>query len=167
MAIHIVLFEPEIPQNTGNIARSCAATGACLDLIGPLGFSISDRYLKRAGLDYWPLVEVVCHDNWQAYLAQYPDCTRFYATTKASCAYHDARYPTDCHLVFGPESRGLPEEMLRMADGPRIRIPMRPAIRSLNLSNSVAIVLFEALRQQDFPGLAPSGAWNHETIHSE
>ena len=167
MAIHIVLFEPEIPQNTGNIARSCAATGACLDLIEPLGFSISDRYLKRAGLDYWPLLEVVCHENWQSYLARYPECNRYYATTKASSAYHETQFAADCHLVFGPESRGLPEQILCTADGPGIRIPMRPAIRSLNLSNAVAIVLFEALRQQGFPGLVSSGTGYHGAVSNE
>ena len=157
MPIHIVLYEPEIPQNTGNIARSCAATGAILHLVGPLGFSISDRYLKRAGLDYWPLVEVICHEGWEAYMRDYPDAVRFYATTKASVPYHEPTYPDECHLVFGPESRGLPESLLHIADGIRIRIPMRPAIRSLNLSNSVAVILFEALRQQGFSGLAHTG----------
>lgn len=159
MPIHIVLFEPEIPQNTGNIARSCAATGAMLHLVGPLGFSISDRHLKRAGLDYWHLVEVACHDRWTDYLAEYPDASRFYATTKASVPYHEVKYADGCHLVFGPESRGLPDTLLQTADGPRIRIPMRPAIRSLNLSNAVAVTLFEALRQNGFPGLETAGAF--------
>ena len=158
MAIHIVLFEPEIPQNTGNIARSCAATGACLHLIEPLGFSISDRYLKRAGLDYWSQVDVISHPSWQAYCARYPDAKRFFATTKASRPYHEAAYPPDCHLVFGPESRGLPSTLLEETAGSNIRIPMRPAIRSLNLANAVAIVLFEALRQMDFPGFNLNGS---------
>lgn len=157
MAIHIVLFEPEIPQNTGNIARSCAATGACLHLIGPLGFSISDRHLKRAGLDYWPLVDVRTHEHWQGYMREYAGSCRFYATTKGSVPYHEVSYPSDAHLVFGPESRGLPLSLLEQADGPRIRIPMRPSIRSLNLSNSVAVVLFEALRQQGFSSLVSTG----------
>jgi tRNA (cytidine/uridine-2'-O-)-methyltransferase len=158
VAIHVVLFEPEIPQNTGNIARSCAATGACLHLIEPLGFSISDRYLKRAGLDYWPLVDVHSHHSWLAYLEEYPAASRFYATTKGSVPYQEVSYPLDAHLVFGPESRGLPVSMLEHADGPRIRIPMRPAIRSLNLSNSVAVILFEALRQHDFSELVSTGS---------
>lgn len=157
VAIHIVLFEPEIPQNTGNIARSCAATGACLHLIEPLGFSISDRHLKRAGLDYWSQVDVVSHPDWQTYCARYPRAKRFYATTKASVPYHETAYPPDCHLVFGPESRGLPMTLLEASDGTNIRIPMRPAIRSLNLSNAVAIVLFEALRQRGFPGFNLAG----------
>lgn len=152
MPIHIVLYEPEIPQNTGNIARSCAATGSVLHLVGPLGFSISDRHLKRAGLDYWHLVEVAYHERWSDYLAAYPSVPRFLATTKASVPYNELTYPDDCHLVFGPESRGLPDAVLHGAHDPCIRIPMLPAIRSLNLSNSVAVILFEALRQHGFPG---------------
>ncbi len=157
MAIHIVLYEPEIPQNTGNIARSCAATGARLHLIEPLGFSISDRYLKRAGLDYWSQVEIHSHCSWEAYCSEYPHAKRYFATTKASVPYHEVAYPQECHLVFGPESRGLPLALLHEAADARIRIPMLSNIRSLNLSNAVAIVLFEALRQQDFPGFEMTG----------
>jgi len=160
VAINIVLLEPEIPQNTGNIARSCAATGARLHLVGPLGFSISDRYLKRAGLDYWHQVDVAAYDSWQDFIRQHGDGTFFYASTKSSHTYVEPAYPENAYLVFGPESRGLPEALLRDNMDRCIRIPMRKGIRSLNLSNSVAIVLCEILRQKDFPDLEPAG-WMH------
>ena len=151
--MHIVLVEPEIPQNTGNIARTCAATGTPLHLVGKLGFSIADKYLKRAGLDYWPMVDLHQHEELMAALADKP----FYlASTHGGRNYADVAYsPADC-LVFGKESQGLPHELLMQYPDRVIRIPMYPGTRSLNLSNSVAVVLFEALRQQGFPGMQPA-----------
>ena len=155
--LHVVLIEPEIPQNTGNIARTCAATGSELHLVKPLGFKLEDRYLKRAGLDYWPLVKVHVHEDFSQVLAQYPDAPFFYASTKAPRSYAQASYPRDAFLVFGKESRGLPENLLERVYDRCVRIPMAPGARSLNLSNSVAIVVYEALRQQGFEGLASEG----------
>ncbi|OPZ66885.1 MAG: tRNA (cytidine(34)-2'-O)-methyltransferase [Firmicutes bacterium ADurb.Bin467] len=155
--IHIVLVEPEIPQNTGNIARTCAATGAKLHLIRPLGFEISDRYLKRAGLDYWHMMSYEVHDGWDAFLAKYPDASMRFATTKAPRDYCQAHYGPDDFLVFGRETRGLPETLLKPNYDRCVRIPMRPDARSLNLSNAVAVLLYEALRQQGFPGLSGEG----------
>ena len=140
--IHIVLVEPEIPQNTGNIARTCAATGSELHLVKPLGYSLEDKYLKRAGLDYWPLVKVHVHENFAELLAAYPDAPFFYASTKAPRSYAQAEYPRDVFLVFDR----------------CIRIPMIEGARSLNLSNSVAIVTYEALRQHGFEHLLDHGA---------
>lgn len=157
MAINIVLLEPEIPQNTGNIARSCAATGARLHLIGPLGFSISDRHLKRAGLDYWKQVDITYYENWEHFIRQREDGLMFFASTKGSRTYAEPEYPEDCFLVFGPETRGLPESLLRANVVQCIRIPMREDIRSLNLSNSVAVILYEVLRQRGFSGLETLG----------
>jgi len=159
LAIHIALVEPEIPQNTGNIARTCAATGAGLHLVKPLGFSIEDRYLKRAGLDYWNEVFVSCYDNFDELLKKYKcnGYTFFYASTKAGKAYTDFHYPENCFLVFGKETAGLPEKLLEANRETCIRIPMRPGIRSLNLSNSVAIILYEVLRQHGFAGLTLAG----------
>lgn len=151
--INIVLVEPEIPQNTGNIARTCAAIGAGLHLIKPLGFSIEDRYLKRAGLDYWGDVNVKCYDSFIELRATFPDITFYYATTKAARSYADFIYPEDCFFVFGKETAGLPEELLEANRDWCIRIPMKPGIRSLNLSNSAAIVAYEALRQNGFSGM--------------
>ena len=156
--MHIVLVEPEIPQNTGNIARTCAATGAMLHLIKPLGFEISDRYLKRAGLDYWYLMTYEVHESWQAFLGKYPGATLHFATTKAPRDYCQVAYGADDFLVFGRETRGLPETLLKANYERCVRIPMRADARSLNLSNSVAVLLYEALRQQGFPGLAGEGA---------
>ena len=144
--LHVVLIEPEIPQNTGNIARTCAATGSELHLVEPLGFKLEDRYLKRAGLDYWPLVKVHVHQDFSQVLAQYPDAPFFFASTKAPRSYAQASFPRDAFLVFGRESRGLPENLLDRVYDRCIRIPMVPGARSLNLSNSVAIVVYEALR---------------------
>lgn len=155
--IHIVLVEPEIPQNTGNIARTCAATGAALHLIRPLGFSLDDRYLKRAGLDYWPLAQVQVHDDFPALLAGYPNLPRYFFTTKGAQPYTSFTYPRDAMLVFGRETRGLPEALLTKYPGNCARIPMRAEARSLNLSNSVAIALYEVLRQQGFDGLLETG----------
>lgn len=155
--LHIVLVNPEIPQNTGNIARTCAATGAKLHLVEPLGFELSDKYLKRAGLDYWHMMTYEVHASWMDFLAAYPDANLHYATTKAPRDYCAAAYGPDDFLVFGRETKGLDEELLAANYERCVRIPMRADARSLNLSNSVAIVLYEALRQQGFPGLAGQG----------
>lgn len=151
--MHVVLVEPEIPQNTGNIARTCAATGCVLHLVHPLGFSLEDRYLKRAGLDYWHLVEIHHHHSIDELLSRYPPENFFFATTKAGRLYTSVRYTPSCFLVFGKETQGLPVTLLARYPEQCIRIPMVSAARSLNLSNAVAIVVYEALRQQGFPGL--------------
>lgn len=157
MSLNIVLVEPEIPQNTGNIARTCAATGTRLHLVRPLGFSVDDRYLKRAGLDYWDEVSVQYYDSFKELRERYADGTFYYSTTKALHSYTDISYLEDCFLVFGKETAGLPEELLKENREYCIRIPMRENIRSLNLSNSVAIVLYEVLRQHEFKGLLEKG----------
>ena len=151
MAFHIVLVEPEIPQNTGNIVRTCAATGAKLHLVKPLGFSLADRYLKRAGLDYWDKAEVQVYDS----LAEVPLDPRrtYYITTKGEQHYTEFAIEEGSFFVFGKETAGLPRELLAQHSEQCMRIPMRPALRSLNLANSVAIVLYEALRQTGFAGL--------------
>ena len=159
--MHIVLVNPEIPQNTGNIARTCAATGAMLHLIKPLGFELSDKYLKRAGLDYWHMMTLEIHESWQDFLEKYPEARLHYATTKAPRDYCCAQYRDGDFLVFGRETKGLDEELLALNYEKCIRIPMRPDARSLNLSNSVAIVLYEALRQLGFPELSGSGNLHH------
>lgn len=157
MSLHIALIEPEIPQNTGNIARTCAATGAGLHLVKPLGFSMEDRYLKRAGLDYWNEVLVSCCDSFAELKEKYKEFTFFYATTKAAQAYTEINYPDNCFLVFGKETAGLPEQLLNENLETCIRIPMRPGIRSLNLSNSAAIVIYEVLRQKSFENMELKG----------
>lgn len=151
--MHIVMVEPEIPQNTGNIARTCALTRTTLHLVKPLGFSIEDRYLKRAGLDYWDKVEVNVWDSFWDIIKNYPGSNIYLATTKAEKSYHKVQYKEDDMLVFGCETRGLPGEILDAFKQNQIRIPMLDIGRSLNLSNSAAIILYEALRQQDFSGL--------------
>ena len=156
--MYIVLYQPEIPQNTGNIARTCAATGAHLILIEPLGFEISDKYLKRAGLDYFHLVDMQVLPSFDALLEKYPGAAFHFASTKAPRAYHEAQYGENDFIVFGCETKGLPESLLSRVYDRCIRIPMRKEARSLNLSNSVAIVLYEALRQQGFPGLLSEGS---------
>lgn len=155
MAINIVLFEPEIPQNTGNIARTCAATGSNLHLIKPLGFSISDKYLKRAGLDYWDLVTITYYEDLQDFLDKHGDKKIFLSTTKATQYYTDAKFEDDCFIVFGKETKGLPDELHKKYFSNRIKLPMvaNEHARSLNLANSVNIVLYEALRQIGFPNL--------------
>ena len=153
----IVLVEPEIPQNTGNIARTCAVTGCTLHLVGPLGFEITDRQLKRAGLDYWHLLDVRYYDSLDEFWEKNPDGTYFYATSKGTQRYTDVTYPPDAYLLFGKETKGLPEEFLAAHFDDCVRIPIRAAARSLNLSNSVAVGVFEALRQQDFPHLLGQG----------
>ena len=159
--MHIVLVNPEIPQNTGNIARTCAATGAMLHLIKPLGFELSDKYLKRAGLDYWHMMTLEVHDSWEDFLSKYPDARLHYATTKAPRDYCGAQFMDGDFLVFGRETKGLDEALLARNYEKCIRIPMRSDARSLNLSNSVAIVLYEALRQQGFPNLEGAGHLHH------
>lgn len=156
--LHIVLVNPEIPQNTGNIARTCAATGATLHLIEPLGFSLSNKYLKRAGLDYWHLMNYRTYPDMEAFLQAYPQARMHFASTKAPKGYHQAEYQDGDFLVFGCETRGLPENLLEKMYDRCVRIPMRPEARSLNLSNSVAIMLYEALRQTGFPGLCDHGS---------
>ena len=157
VGINIVLVEPEIPQNTGNIARTCAATGSGLHLVRPLGFSVDDRYLKRAGLDYWGDVGIQYYDSFRELKDKYSGSSFYYATTKAAYSYADISYPEDCFFVFGKETAGLPEDLLMENKENCIRIPMKNEIRSLNLSNSVAIVLYEALRQQGFKDFQMEG----------
>lgn len=154
MPFHIVLVEPEIPANTGNIARTCAATGAVLHLVRPLGFRTDDKTLKRAGLDYWHAVKVEYHDSFFELKAQHPDARFFCATTKARTTYTDFTYRTGDFFVFGKETAGLDASILEAHRDTLIRMPMTTSVRSLNLSNSAAIVLYEALRQTGFPGLA-------------
>lgn len=156
--LHIVLVEPEIPQNTGNIARTCAATGSELHLVEPLGYKLEDKYLKRAGLDYWPLVKVHVHKDFGEVLKQYPDAAFYYASTKAEKNYAQISYPKEVFLVFGRESRGLPENLLERVYDRCIRIPMVEGARSLNLSNSVAICAYEVLRQHQFEHLKEQGS---------
>lgn len=157
MKINIVMVEPEIPQNTGNIARTCAATGAKLHLVKPLGFEISDKYLKRAGLDYWDKVDIEEHDSLQDFLDKYKpeENNMFYESTKATHCYSDVDYSKfdEVFILFGKETKGLPEDLLQKYIENTIRIPMRHNLRSLNLSNSVNIILYEVLRQVDFNGL--------------
>ena len=153
MSINVVLVEPEIPQNTGNIIRTCANTGAILHLIRPLGFSLEDKYLKRCGLDYWDISEIKYYDSFEELQEKYPDAKYFYSTTKANKAHSDMEFEDGCFLVFGKETKGLPEDLLQKYIDKTIRIPMRPVLRSLNLSNSVCIIAYEILRQNNFEGL--------------
>lgn len=154
---NIVLVEPEIPQNTGNIARTCAATGCALHLIKPLGFEISDKYLKRAGLDYWHLVHVHIYENLEELFAKYPNGRFYYFTTKARKRHSDAEYKAGDFLVFGKETKGLDEELLLSHPDECVRIPMIGEARSLNLSNAAAVAVYEALRQNDFGRLETKG----------
>ena len=155
--IHIVLHEPEIPQNTGNISRTCAVTGAALHLIKPLGFEITDARLKRAGLDYWKYLDVTVYEDEADFYARNPDAVIYYFSTKAKHVYTDVTYPTPVYLMFGRETAGLPERLLMENPDRTVRIPMLPTLRSLNLSNSVAIAAYEVLRQRGFEGLAGEG----------
>ena len=156
--LDIVLLEPEIPHNTGAIARTCAVTGARLHLIKPLGFDISDKAVKRCGLDYWHLVDLTVYENLDEYLARNGDGNLFLATTKAPRPYHEADLRGDVALLFGKETAGLPAWLRERYRDRCLRIPMRAQARSLNLSNSVAILAYEALRQQGFPGLLDQGS---------
>ena len=155
--LNIVLVEPEIPQNTGNIARTCAATGAKLHLVRPMGFEVDDKKLKRAGLDYWYLLDITYYDNLADFYAKNPDGNFYYFTTKAQKRHSDVCYPDKAYLVFGKETKGLPEELLLKNKENCVRIPMIDDARSLNLSNSVAIAVYEALRQWDYPELLSAG----------
>ena len=157
MNLNIVLVEPEIPQNTGNIARTCAAIGAKLHLVHPLGFNISEKAVKRAGLDYWDKVEIEEHDSFEKFLEKYEpeEKNMFFATTKGKHVYSEPDYSKldEVFILFGKETKGLPEDILQKYIDNTIRIPMKPTLRSLNLSNSVAIVAFEVLRQKQFENL--------------
>ena len=155
--LNIVLVEPEIPQNCGNIARTCAATGCRLHLIRPLGFDISDKAVKRAGLDYWHLVEVFDYENLADFFARNDVAEMWCLSTKAPRSYTEAEFHDGCYLFFGKETKGLPEDFLEAHRDSCVRLPMREEARSLNLSNSVAITVYEALRQLDFPGLLDHG----------
>ncbi len=162
--LHIVLVEPEIPQNTGNIARTCAATGSVLHLVRPLGFDISDAAVKRAGLDYWHLVTVKVYENLDDLFQKNRIEQMRLFSTKAPRAHTDADYRDGCFLFFGKETKGLPEDFLRAHYDDCVRIPMRSAARSLNLSNSVAVGVFEALRQLEYPNLSEHGALSCRNI---
>ena len=154
---NIVLVEPEIPQNTGNIVRTCAATGCKLHLVRPLGFEVTDKYLKRAGLDYWKDAEIFYYDGFDEVLKKFPDAAFYFFTTKARKNYSSVAFKEGDFLVFGKETRGLPEELLKAHAEDCVRIPMLNDTRSLNLSNSVAIAVYEGLRQQDFKGFNCKG----------
>lgn len=155
--MNIVLFEPEMPLNTGNIGRTCVATGTRLHLIEPLGFKLNEKAVKRAGLDYWDKLDVTVYSDYQDFLDQNPGAKIYMATTKAHQAYTDIQYEPDCYIMFGKESAGIPEEILVDNEDTCVRIPMWGDIRSLNLSNSVSIVLYEALRQNGFEKMTMEG----------
>ena len=155
--LNVVLFEPEIPANTGNIGRTCVATGTRLHLIEPLGFSISEKAVKRAGMDYWDDLDVTTYVNWQDFCKKNPEAKIYFATTKAKHVYSEVSYEPDCYIMFGKESAGIPEEILKENPDTCVRIPMLEEIRSLNLSNSVAVVLYEALRQNNFEHMELEG----------
>ena len=155
--MNIVLYEPEMPANTGNIGRTCVATGTRLHLIEPLGFSLSEKALKRAGMDYWPHLDVTTYLDFDDFLAKNPGAKIYMATTKARQVYTDVHYEPDCYIMFGKESAGIPEEILLENQERAVRIPMIGDIRSLNLANSVAIVLYEALRQNNFDHMRLDG----------
>ncbi|MBQ7335329.1 MAG: tRNA (cytidine(34)-2'-O)-methyltransferase [Clostridia bacterium] len=155
--INIVLHEPEIPQNTGNIARTCAATGASLHLIRPLGFAIDDKKLKRAGLDYWHQLDITYYDGISDFYAKHLDAAVYYFSTKAKHVYTEITYPDPVYIMFGKETKGLPEELLHSNPDRCVRLPMREGLRSLNLSNTVAVAVYEILRQSDFADLKTAG----------
>ncbi len=157
MPLNIVLHEPEIPANTGNIGRTCVATGTRLHLIEPLGFRIDEKSLKRAGMDYWDKLEVFRYLDYNDFLEKNPGAKIYYASTKAKHIYSEVSYDDNCYIMFGKESAGIPEEILRDNPETTVRIPMGADIRSLNLSNSAAVILYEALRQQKFAGLTLEG----------
>ena len=155
--LNIVLFEPEIPSNTGNIGRTCVATGTRLHLIEPLGFRLNEKAIQRAGMDYWNDLDVTTYLNYEDFLAKNPGAKIYMATTKARQTYAEVQYEEDCYIMFGKESAGIPEEILVQHPDTAIRIPMNENIRSLNLANSVAIVLYEALRQHNFEHMQLQG----------
>ena len=165
--LNIVLHEPEIPANTGNIGRTCVATNTRLHLIEPLGFRLDEKSLKRAGMDYWGSLDVTTYIDYADFLERNPGAKIYMATTKAPKVYTEVSYEPDCYIMFGKESAGIPEEILVEYEHTAIRIPMNQDIRSLNLSNSVAIILYEALRQNDFFSMQTEGNlhrlhWNEE-----
>ena len=155
--LNIVLFEPEIPANTGNIGRTCVATGTRLHLIEPLGFRLNEKSIKRAGMDYWEHLDVTRYMNYEEFLEKNPGAKIYMASTKAPQTYTEVKFEEDCYIMFGKESAGIPEEILLANQETAIRIPMLEQIRSLNLSNSVAIVLYEALRQHNFDHMQLEG----------
>ena len=155
--LNIVLFEPEIPANTGNIGRTCVATGTRLHLIEPLGFRLNEKSVKRAGMDYWEHLDVTRYINYEDFLAKNPGAKIYMASTKAPRCYTEVQYEPDCFIMFGKESAGIPEEVVREKQETAVRIPMMSEIRSLNLGNSVAIVLYEALRQNQFSQMQLEG----------
>ena len=160
---HIVLVEPDIPQNAGNIARTCAATGTHLHMIRPLGFEVTDKYLKRAGLDYWHLVEISYYDSFEELQQKYAGARFFFFTTKGRHRHSDVQFKDGDFLVFGKETKGLPEELLMKNEETCLRIPMFSQARSLNLGNSVAVALYEALRQNEYPNLLEEGELHEHT----
>lgn len=155
--LNVVLHEPEIPANTGNIGRTCVATGTRLHLIRPLGFSLDEKNLRRAGLDYWRHLDVTVYENFADFLDKNPGARIYMASTKGHYLYTEVSYEPDCYLMFGRESAGIPEEILLDYEDTTVRIPMNPQIRSLNLSNSAAILVYEALRQNGFAGMQRKG----------
>ncbi len=155
--LNIVLYEPEIPANTGNIGRTCVATDTGLHLIEPLGFRLDEKAIKRAGMDYWKQLDVTTYINWEDFCAKNPNAKIYMATTKAKHVYTEVSYESDCYIMFGKESAGIPEEILKEHPDTCVRIPMVGETRSLNLSNSVAIVLYEALRQNEFDHMKLEG----------
>lgn len=157
MIINIVLVEPEIPQNTGNIARTCAATGARLHIVKPMGFKIDDKKLKRAGLDYWQYLDITYYENLDDFLLKTAGSNYFLFTTKGQNVYSDVSFPDNCYLIFGKETKGLPEEFIIANRQNALRVPMQGEIRSLNLSNTVALATYEVLRQWGFPELENEG----------
>ena len=165
--LNIVLHEPEMPANTGNIGRTCVAAGARLHLIGPLGFSINDKMVKRAGLDYWDKLDVTVYDDFNDFCERNPGAKIYMATTKAHKTYTEVSYEPDCYIMFGKESAGIPEEILVDHEDTCVRIPMIGDIRSLNLSNSVATVLYEALRQNNFDHMNQEGHLHRLEWHDE
>lgn len=165
--LNIVLHEPEMPANTGNIGRTCVAAGARLHLIEPLGFSINDKMVKRAGLDYWDKLDVIVYDDFNDFCERNPGAKIYMATTKAHKTYTEVSYEPDCYIMFGKESAGIPEEILVDHEDTCVRIPMIGDIRSLNLSNSVAIVLYEALRQNNFDHMNQEGHLHRLEWHDE
>ena len=165
--LNIVLVEPRIPQNTGNVARTCAATGARLHLVGPMGFTVTDAKLQRAGLDYWHLLDITYYENLADFFAKNPDGEFFYFSTKGQQLFSSVAYPDGAYLVFGREDAGLPEELLVQNPDRCVRLPMRQGLRSLNLSNTVAVGVYEALRQWNYPKLQNQGqltrfSWQEE-----
>lgn len=155
--LNIVLVEPEIPQNTGNIARTCACTGARLHIVKPMGFTVTDRNLKRSGLDYWHFLDLTYYENLEDFFAKHPGAACYFFTTKAVHRHTDLSYPDGAYLFFGKETKGLPEELLLRHPDTCVRIPMMDECRSLNLSNSVAVGVYEVLRQWDYPELLCRG----------